>query len=68
MREIKGGSIRLHDDGRVEHWNGDICRYRPGWGPYAMTSTLGHDRVVLDAWRLCAERATMANELEEIEL
>lgn len=49
--EIKGGCVRLYDDGRVKHWDGDISTWRPGFGAFAATSAVGEDETRLLTWR-----------------
>lgn len=42
--------VRLHMDGSVEHWDTDLCCYRPGWGPYAHYPRIGDVERVMSAW------------------
>jgi hypothetical protein len=62
MKSIYNDRVRLHADGRVEHWDADLATYRPGWGPYAHQARIGPEAAIIDAWerdmtnhpRLCA--------------
>lgn len=42
--------VRLHKSGRVEHWDTDLCCYRPGWGPYANHPRIGETDRVMSDW------------------
>ena len=56
--EIHDGFVRLYPDGRVEHWDGPLATWRPGWGPFGTVSALGED------WdRLCRWRETAREEV-----
>ncbi len=50
-REIHGGYVRLNADGSVEHWDGSICRWQRGWGPFATSACVGDDAIALEEWR-----------------
>jgi len=39
--EIHDGHVRLFENGSVEHWDGSICSWRPGWGVWATVTALG---------------------------
>ena len=56
-RTIHKGAVRLYEDGRVEHWDGPLCCWRPGWGPYGTRSALGEDDRTLERWRRDVHRA-----------
>jgi general stress protein YciG len=45
-----GDCVRLHRDGRVEHFDQDLCCYRPGWGPWAHYPRIGETERVMSDW------------------
>lgn len=49
--EVMEGRLRLHDDGRVQYWDGAISAYRPGWGPYGTHPLIGEFGRAVDMWR-----------------
>jgi hypothetical protein len=48
---IHADFVRLFSDGRVSHYDPDICSWRPGWGAWGTRTIMGDDAARVAEWR-----------------